>query len=176
MARWNGYAMRSKCGLYRYELGGDIGPAEPLLAIARAVRMILWIMLNPSTADASEDDPTLRTITAFSEIWGYNRLMVGNLYAYRTPFPREMFRAAKAGVDVVGPENNTFLTQMVERVRASGGRVMAAWGGNAKIARVQEVASLVGEMHCLRTNSDGSPVHPLFQPHTLVPVPWRIAA
>ncbi len=176
MARWNGYAMMSDCGKYRYELGGHLGPAEPLLAIAQDPRLILWIMLNPSTADATEDDPTLRTISTFSELWGYNRLMVGNLYAYRTKMPKEMFRMMRAGTNIVGPQNDAFLTQMVERARSTGGRVMAAWGINAKRGRVQEVCELVGEMHCLRTNGDGSPVHPLFQPHDLVPVPWRMAA
>jgi hypothetical protein len=176
MSRWNGYAMMSDCGTYRYELGGNLGPPEPLLAIAHEPRLILWIMLNPSTGDATTDDATLQTVSTFSELWGYNRLMIGNLYAYRTKMPKEMFRAARAGTDIVGPQNNTFLTQMVERARATGGRVMAAWGANAKIARAQEVSRLIGEAYCLRTNGDGSPVHPLFQPHSLVPVPWRMAA
>lgn len=176
MARWNGYALMSSCGTYRYEFGGEIGPSEPLLAITRAAHVILWIMLNPSNATASKDDPTLGTVVTFSELWGYNRLVVGNLYAYRTKSPKKMWDAMRTGVDIVGPENNTFLTQMVERVRDAGGRIMAAWGGDAQRERVREVAHLVGEMFCLKTNGDGSPTHPLYQPHDLVPVPWRIAA
>lgn len=172
MTRHNGYAVLSECGTYRYELGGDIGPSEPLLAASRPVKIVLWIMLNPSTADADGDDNTLRTIVKFSEIWGYTKVMVGNLYAFRTKDPKVLMRAMKAGTDVVGPLNNIHLTQMVDRVRKTSGEVIAAWGGNAKHGRVKEVVDIAGEMRCLRVNGDGSPVHPLYQPHDLMPTLW----
>lgn len=179
MPRHNGYSVESPCGTYRWELGGDIGPNEPLLRTAEsAVRMILWIMLNPSTANAAKDDQTLKTIVTFSEIWGYTRILVGNLYAYRATRPEDLHAAMKAGKDVVGnPQNNIILTQMIDRIRRSRGEVMAAWGGNAKLERVKEVVSIVsigGDMplKCLRVNGDGSPVHPLYQPHDLLPTVW----
>jgi hypothetical protein len=138
------------------------------------LRMILWLMLNPSTADASHDDQTIRTICVFSEAWGYHRVMVGNLYAYRTKDPKELFRAAKSGVDVVGPDNDRVLAEMVGRSRTSGGIVMAAWGGNARPDRVKAVQSIAGgRLQCLKVNKDGSPVHPLYQPHKLTPITWE---
>lgn len=173
MSRWNGYAELSGDGLYRYELGGDIGPNEPLLSLTRRLKIILWLMLNPSTADATEDDQTMLAVVDFSERWGYNRVVVGNLYAYRTKHPKLMFRAMKEGVDVVGPMNNLYLTQMVIRTRHTGGRIMAAWGKNGKADRIREVQEIAGELWCLRVNGDGSPVHPLYQPRDLEPTLWR---
>ena len=158
---------------YRYELGGDIGPVEPLLVADRVVKIILWIMLNPSTADAMRDDPTIRTIVKFSELWGYNRLLVGNLYAYRATRPSELFKAMGAGTFITGPANNRSLTEMVDRVRKTGGRVMAAWGAKGRPDRVRQVHAIAGEMWCLTTNNDGSPVHPLYQPHDLTPTVWQ---
>lgn len=172
MPRHNGCAVLSDCGKYRYELGGDIGPVEPLLTDARVVKMILWIMLNPSKADAMVNDQTIRTIVGFSEIWGYNRLLVGNLYAYRETKSKLLWKARQNGVDIVGPQNDFVIPQLVERVRSTGGVVMAAWGAGAEPERVREVMALTGPLMCLRTNKDGSPVHPLYQPHDLKPRPW----
>ncbi len=178
--RSNGYATLSaernpstSLAMYRYELGGDIGVQEPLLVSVRELKVILWIMLNPSTADANEDDQTIATIARFSTRWGYNHLLVGNLYAYRTKHPKIMFSAMKAGIDIVGPHNDIWLRRMVVRARASGGDVMAAWGVNAKPDRVKEVQAIAGEMKCLKVNGDGSPIHPLYQPNDLVPTVWQ---
>lgn len=60
----------------------------------------------------------------------------------------------------------------MDRARRFGGEVMAAWGGNAKHDRVKEVQAIAGELKCLRINGDGSPVHPLYQPHSLMPTVW----
>jgi hypothetical protein len=161
--------------VYRYELGGDIGPDEPLLVNAHAalIKLILWIMLNPSDATAAKDDQTVATIVRFSERWGYNRLMVGNLYAYRTKHPKIMWAAQRSGVDVVGPDNDFYIRRMVQQVRASGGRVMGAWGANAKPDRARAVHELAGDIYCLKLNDDGSPIHPLYQPLNTEPFLWQ---
>lgn len=173
MARHNGYATLSTCGTYRYELGGDIGPEEPLFRTASDfVRRILWIMLNPSTANAQKDDRTLEAIVRFSERWLYGHVMVGNLSAYIATDPDDMKAAAARGVDVIGPENDARLCRMIAKVRASGGLIMAAWGANADPERARQVHAMAGEMYCLRTNKDGSPIHPLYQPADLIPVLW----
>lgn len=177
MPRHNGYATFSECGKYRYELGGDIGrPQAELLSpvvAGRRVKIALWIMLNPSTADAQHDDPTIRNCVFFSEAWGYNRILIGNIYAFRATDPKVMIRAMKSGVDVEGPENNRTLAEMVRRTRLTDGIVMAAWGGDARRARVDVVQQIAGRLSCLRTNNDGSPVHPLYQPHNLTPTVWQ---
>jgi len=183
MPRHNGYAVFSACSTYRYELGGDIGPQEPLSLFhtspVSARDPILWIMANPSKAGAQDTDPTVSTTVVFSEIWGYNRYMVGNLSAFVSTDPRGMKRAHAAGTDIVGPDNDRHLIEMIGRVRSaeqSGrrGRIMVAWGKGADPERVRQVMSLVqGDVYCLKTNQDGSPVHPLYQPHRLEPFVWR---
>jgi hypothetical protein len=160
--------------LYRYELGGNLDPQfSDFNGYGCWVRSILWIMLNPSTADAMKDDQTIGTIGTFSELWGYNRIVVCNAYAYRATDPKVMFMAQRNGVDIIGPSNNEAIAKAVQQVRQTGGRIMAAWGKNAKLARVKEVHNLAGEMWCLKFNKDGSPVHPLYQPHSSTPVIWQ---
>jgi hypothetical protein len=173
VTRYNGYAVFSECGTYRYELGGDIGAVEPLLVAARTIKPILWVLINPSDADAEEDDPTLRTLVVFSELWGYNRVMVGNLYGYKATVIKDMWQARKSGVDIIGPDNDAHLRQMISVVRRYDGRVMVGWGVPGERARAREVHQMIGEAYCLRTNKDGSPVHPLYQPHRLVPFVWQ---
>lgn len=175
MSRRNGSAVFSACGMYRYLLGGDIGPRAPLFeGLSTELRIILWIMLNPSTADAMEGDQTIDTaVVPFSELWGFDQVLVGNLYAFKSKKPKVMAAAAKRGVNIVGPANDGYISGMVEKTRASNGRVMVAWGANADRARAEAVHALIGEAYCLRTNKDGSPVHPLYQPHRLEPTVWK---
>jgi hypothetical protein len=120
-------------------------------------------MLNPSTADALADDPTIRKCRGFSERLGYGRLCVGNLFAYRATDPADLIRAAKGGVDVVGPSNDTHLCKMLGQSDA----VVLAWGGNGKRFqdRVRAVRARLAEWSLpklgLGTCADGSPWHPL---------------
>lgn len=68
----------SGCGRYRYSLRrrwADGGPPA------------CWIMLNPSTADAEKDAPTIRRCIGFSKAWGHNALVVVNLFALRSTDP-----------------------------------------------------------------------------------------
>src|SRR3954454_15761859 len=85
-------AVISACGRYRYLLSRQVGPG---------LRTATFIMLNPSTADATNDDPTIRRCIGFARQWGCGRLAVLNLFAVRATDPAEMKRAD----DPVGPEN-----------------------------------------------------------------------
>jgi len=167
--------------LYRYKLGGNIdgrGWGDP----GTTPMPILWIMHNPSTANATEDDATIQTITIFSELWrDFGRLMVGNLYAYRTKHPKVMRLAWRQGIDIVGPQNDAWLAKMAREVRDAGGKIVAAWGAGASgprefreahRSRWRAVAELLGDLHCLKITQDGSPVHPLYQSHRLTPQIW----
>lgn len=154
----------SSCGLYRWTLSRHWGPGEALV----------FVMLNPSTADADTDDPTIRRCIGFAKREGYDGIVVMNLYAFRATKPATLLTCG----DPVGLENDAYLQMLLtERVRR-GLPVVAAWGANADRdpARVAEVLDLVAfvDWRCLGTTKQGAPKHPLYikgdQP--LVPYPW----
>jgi hypothetical protein len=120
-------------------------------------RLILWIGLNPSTADEAQLDPTLTRIAAFSKREGFDGFWMANLFALRTPYPKEMMAAP----DPVGPENDTSLLAAADRCE----RIVAAWGVCGEFqARADAVAQLFRgrELWCLGTTQDGHPRHPLY--------------
>lgn len=114
-------------------------------------------MLNPSTADAVRDDPTIRRCIAFARAWGYERLTVTNLFAFRTPSPRVLRREQ----DPVGPENDGYLT----RAATEADRTVCAWGVHGALRnREAEVLSLLQQrrLEHLGLTRAGHPRHPLY--------------
>jgi len=148
----------SEDGRYRYVLGRqwDASLSE-----------CVFIMLNPSTADDSQDDPTIRRCINFAKSFGCGSLLVGNLYAYRATDPRDLFKAADP---TGGPRNDAVLCDILTR----GALAVVAWGAHAKSARVAEVLRLSGThpLTALATTKDGAPRHPLYVPRTALPTAW----
>lgn len=143
----SGGADLSACGTYRYSLWrqwGD-GPA------------VNFVMLNPSTADADKDDPTIRRCIGFAKGWGFERLVVTNLFALRSTDPRVLYRHESP----IGPDNDTALFTRAATVSL----VVFAWGGHGG-ARGARVADLLRSFSpgCLGRTKDGSPRHPLYLP------------
>jgi hypothetical protein len=113
-------------------------------------------MLNPSTADDTRDDPTIRRCVAFSKAWGYPGLIVVNLYALRATNPTQLWTAA----DPIGPRNDTTLQEVMD---TASGKVVAAWGAHARPTRVARLRDLTTvPMWCLGTTKAGAPRHPLY--------------
>jgi len=119
-----------------------------------------FVMLNPSTADAALDDPTIRRCIGFAKRDGYGGIVVVNLYAFRATDPKEMKRA----IDPVGRDNDTMLEVTFARAVRSGAPVIVAWGANADSWRVREVKKLLAgaNVYSLGTTKDGQPKHPLY--------------
>jgi hypothetical protein len=120
-------------------------------------RLILWIGLNPSTADEAKLDPTLKRIAGFSSRDGYDGFWMANLFGLRTPYPKEMMAAP----DPVGPENDAALLAGAARCE----RIVAAWGVSGDYqARADAVVRLFAgrELWCLGTTQAGHPRHPLY--------------
>lgn len=147
-------------GAYRYDLRRSWG--EP------GFKVVNFIMLNPSTADASIDDPTIRRCVGFAKSWGYGGLVVTNLFAFRATDPRELLDAD----DSIGPLNDAYIA------RWAGGSdaVVCAWGSNARVKfRAPEVLHDIRKAGkvpmAIRMTKDGHPSHPLYLPANLCPTP-----
>lgn len=152
-------------GTYRYSLARQLGGNGPGIA---------WVMLNPSTADASIDDPTIRKICGFSKRWGYSLLTVVNLFALRSTDPK----ALKKHQDPVGPDNDAHIRAAV----ASATTVVCAWGNHGALLdrdiAVRKLIHGAGKAAVvLGLNDTGprkQPVHPLYQPYETQVSVWSL--
>ncbi|MGH2444150.1 MAG: DUF1643 domain-containing protein [Chloroflexota bacterium] len=145
-------------GAYRYLLIRSWDSELPCLC---------WILLNPSTADPTRDDPTIRRCISFSAAWGYGTLRVVNLFGFRSCRPAGLRTAA----DPVGPENELFVRSAIDASDAS----IVGWGVHGAFrTRDQAVNSMLesGTL-CLGRTQEGHPRHPLYLPRGAQPVLWR---
>lgn len=121
----------------------------------------LFIMLNPSTADALNDDPTIRRCVSFAKAWKYDRLEVVNLFAYRTKSPSEL-KALLDKDDPVGRSNIKY----VQQAMTDAGLIVCAWGVHG--SHLDQDETVLGwlpferKIYSLGTTKDGSPKHPLY--------------
>ncbi|AKJ28749.1 DUF1643 domain-containing protein [Caldimonas brevitalea] len=159
MANIQRTAMLSDCSRYRYRLGRRWGDGQPLA----------FVMLNPSTADGTEDDPTIRKCIGFATRLGYNAIEVVNLFAFRATDPCDL----RAAGYPVGPDNNGH----IESACRWAPMVICAWGANAKgLQRPVDVLRMLAAWGCepmaLRVAAGGIPAHPLMLPYSCSPVPF----
>ncbi|MCY1169393.1 hypothetical protein D9M73_94210 [compost metagenome] len=153
------HALVSPCGKFRYTLSRCWDEDLP---------WVTFIMLNPSTADAQEDDATIRKCIGFCRRLGFGGFWVVNLFAFRATDPKDLKRASYP----VGPDNDIHLASAV----ALGGEVICAWGSNAKgLSRPAEVLAILKKMGrkpmALQINAGGIPAHPLMLPYTCTLIP-----
>ena len=150
-------AIISECGTYRYELKRIWDDSKP---------WVLFICLNPSTADEREDDPTIRRCIRFAKDWGYSGILMMNAYAFRATQPADM----KAASDPIGPANDEAFGYR----RTQVGLIVAAWGTHCDQQRAEQVHQALGfkPVMCLGTNKDGSPKHPLYLKASTKPQPF----
>lgn len=149
-------AALSRCKTYRYALWRHWSDAPP----------VLFVMLNPSTADASQDDPTIRRCISFAQRWGYGGILVGNLFALRSPDPQQLRTAS----DPIGPQNERWLRRLSQQSAV----VVGAWGNHGMLLnRGEAVAARFPGLLCLGLTQQGQPRHPLYVPRDagLMPLP-----
>lgn len=129
---------------------------------------VAFIGLNPSTADETVNDPTVTRCINYAKAWGKGGLLMLNAYAYRATEPKDMWKAEKRGVDILGGDRNHVhsLREYTERFNCD--LIVAAWGNHGKKRGPFIVRNWPGLM-CLATNSDGSPKHPLYLKGDLIP-------
>lgn len=143
-------AIISDCGLYRYEL-----KRSGLLGIGS----VLFVMSNPSDADAEDDDPTVRKCRGFTERWGRRGFTVVNKFAFRATDARELLTA----VDPVGPDNRIHIEAQID----VHDLVVFAWGRSGARVDSRGIEGMLStwfpDAMCLGFNQDSSPRHPLMQ-------------
>lgn len=148
-------AKLSDCRKYRFALWRIWDESKP---------QVMFIGLNPSTADETEDDPTLLRCMNYAKLWGFGGVCMANLFSYRATDPAVMLAAN----DPVGSENDQWLIQL----SSTAGLVIAAWGNTGgHMGRSKKVKQLLPNLHCLKINKSGEPAHPLYQKATLQPMP-----
>jgi hypothetical protein len=165
---YTGSAVISECGQYRYILRRQW--RHP---IGRAPSAAVFIMLNPSTADAKLDDHTIRKCVEFAKRWNLDALKVVNLFGWRSRHPRTLL---DPDVDPVGPENDMWIRRSTIYTDTAP-VLVAAWGANGSLHRdrVRHVAGLVPKrLQCLGVCASGDPVHPLVLPYTAALRPWSV--
>jgi len=135
-----------------------------------APEAMTWIMLNPSTADADADDPTIKRCARFARREGCGSMRVVNLFAYRATDPHELAALS----DPVGPENDRYISE-----HAQAHLVVAAWGAHPMAAeRAREVSGRLTaagvQLLCLGVTKDGHPRHPLYCRADAPLIPWEV--
>lgn len=154
-------AIISDDGRYRYRLWRSWNPTRSALT---------WIMLNPSTADADANDPTIRRCIGFARAWGYGGIVVVNLFAYRATDPANL-----PAIEAVGPGNNDYILNACP----TDGIAIAAWGASVPAYwrhRPPAIANMIRDRRTrlchLGLTKDGHPRHPLYVPRCTEPTPW----
>ena len=156
---------------YRYKLTRHHAPDESHNG------KICWVMLNPSTADESKDDPTIRKVMGFSWNAGYSDIVVVNLFAARATEPRDLMYFA----DPVGVGNDIVVGEEMTTADA----VVFAWGAwyGSRVNRIATPPDVMGiakhyciKPLCLGLTSAGHPNHPLMLPWTTQFVPFDLGA
>ena len=133
-------------GKYRYSLIREWDREKP---------KVLFICLNPSTADDKIDDATIRRCIDFAKRWGCGGILVGNLFALRSTDPALIYKA----MDPIGPENDISLLEMAKESKF----IVAAWGNDgAYLGRSDFIRKLIPNMKCFVKNKTGEPRHPLY--------------
>ena len=127
---------------------------------------VVFIGLNPSTADEETDDPTIRKCIGYAKRWGYGKLIMVNLFAFRSTDPSMLKRVE----DPVGPDNGSYIQKCV----SESNLVIACWGNHGKLLnRDKALMGSLPNLVCLKRNKNGTPHHPLYLSKDITPMPYK---
>ncbi|MFW6039414.1 MAG: DUF1643 domain-containing protein [bacterium] len=145
----------SRCRTYRYALRR---------VWRKDASQVMFVGLNPSTADERDDDPTVRRCVGFARSWGYGGVILTNLFGYRSPDPQLLVQIA----DPIGPRTDWWL----RRLAVEADLTVAAWGARGGLyQRDRIVLKKLAEPCCLGLTQAGYPRHPLYLPAETKPAP-----
>lgn len=154
-------AIISASGKYRYALWRRVSDSPV---------QCMFLMLNPSTADANDDDPTVRRCVGYARDWGCGTLTVCNLFAWRSTDPDALI-GMRSPV-AIGPDNDTYIRTFAATVFP--GPIICGWGAHkAATIRSREVRAMFAAdgipLYTLSLTDGGYPGHPLYLPKTATP-------
>jgi len=157
-----GTADFSPCQTYRYRLTRTWGTGT---------KRATFLMLNPSTADAKDLDPTLTRCLNFAIKWGCDAMWVVNLFALRSTDPQKLYKH----FDPVGPRNDKFILDAA----IGSTHLVAGWGTHGKFTRRDErVMEMLRDanidMECLGMTKEGHPRHPLYLKASTELIPFGV--
>lgn len=146
----------SSCKKYRYQLKRIWDKSKPT---------VTFIGLNPSTADETKDDPTIRRCIGYAKKWGFGGLIMANVFAYRSTDPKKL----KEINNPVGNLNGMWILKSA----FDSDLTIAAWGTHGALLNRTEFMRNFGiELHVLGLTKEGHPKHPLYLKQNLIPVLW----
>ena len=155
-------ALFSPCEKYRYALWRELKGGFAF----DGAHEIAFVGLNPSTADESQNDPTVTRCINYARAWGYHQFVMLNAYAYRATDPTDM----KAQSEPCGPLNDQVIGEFAERADC----IVCAWGNNCERARhnhlIRELRLFTSSpILCLKLTKAGYPGHPLYLKNSVEP-------
>jgi hypothetical protein len=131
------------------------------------LHLVMFIGLNPSTADETINDPTITRCIGYAKDWGYGGLIMANLFAFRSTDPKVL----KSVKNPVGPHNNEWLLNLTNQSKL----IVAAWGTHGVLFnRDQEVKKMISDLHYLELSKHNHPKHPLYLKKILIPKKFDI--
>jgi len=154
-------AIFDKSKKYRYVLERSWGINEN--------NILNFILLNPSTADATHDDPTVRACVEFAKQWKFDGILITNLFAFRATNPAKM----KSCRNPHGFQNDEYIKSIAKKSRM----VVVAWGNHgthcARDKEVLKILNTINQPFCLGNTKLGNPKHPLYVKRTIKPILYR---
>jgi len=149
----NNGAVFSSCNYYRYALWRIWDKSKP---------QIMFIGLNPSTADETNNDPTITRCINYATSWGFGSIYMVNIFSYKTTYPKELKNVS----DPIGKETDIWIKRIYKRSEMC----IASWGNNGQLLnRSDEIRRLIPKMYCLKITKSGEPSHPLYLKASLQP-------
>ena len=152
-------ALFSSCRTWRYTLWRVWDKSKPIC---------MFVGLNPSTADETNNDPTVTRCINYAKLWGFGALCMMNIFSFRATDPKDLKKAA----DPIGPDNLRWLRDIGGRA----GMIVAAWGAHGKhLNQGIQILNMFGglKLFCLGKTKDGSPRHPLYMKSDTTPIEYE---
>jgi hypothetical protein len=169
-SKWPGDAVFDESGQYRYVLSRDVATTGSWEDGTAAGGALLFVLLNPSTADADHNDPTIAKCCRFAISWRYRHVTICNIFALRATDPKWL---TTEGGAAVGPLNDAHITEQARRADL----IVCAWGAHGAIDdrgyRVFQRLSHLDKLYALSFTKSGQPGHPLYLKGDSRPIRWH---